>query len=75
MVDITGGTYKIVEDYSWDKLHYLKVDGTVSCNSFALYDSDVASVGEDGRLNLLSVKQKCVVRVIGESHNNANKNK
>lgn len=65
-VDIDGGTYRIEEEYSWEKLHSLVGEDGASCNSFALYDNDVASVGEDGRLNLLSVKQKCIVRTIGK---------
>lgn len=67
VVDVTGGTYRIDEACSWDKLHSLPYDTVASCNSFALYDSDVASVGEDGRLNLLCVKQKSIVRVIGKN--------
>lgn len=66
VVDIVGGTYRIDEDCVWDKIHHLKHDRVSSCNSFAVYESDVASVGEDGRMILLSVKQKCVVRTISK---------
>lgn len=67
LVDIAGGTYRVDEDCSWDKVHSLSHGCVASCNSFALNDSDIASVGEDGRLNLLCAKEKTVVRVIGKS--------
>lgn len=66
VVDIAGGTYRINEDSSWDKIHSLKDGSVASCNSFALYDSDIATVGEDGRLNLLCAKRRSLVRSLGK---------
>lgn len=74
VVDIAGGTYRIDEDSGWDKIHSLKNGCVASCNSFALYDSDIATVGEDGRLNLLCAKRRSVVRALGKCEGKGYKN-
>jgi len=37
-----------------------------SCTALSTFEQDVASVGEDGKLNLLTAAEKKPVRVIGK---------
>nr|CAD7403525.1 unnamed protein product [Timema cristinae] len=37
------------------------------CTGFACFDEDVASIGEDGRLALLNIRQKLPVKIIDEA--------
>ncbi|XP_017776661.1 PREDICTED: nucleoporin Nup43 [Nicrophorus vespilloides] len=46
----------------WDDAHQ-----GMPCTSFAVYDKDIATVGEDGRINLLSIMNKAPTRVIDDA--------
>lgn len=50
---------------TWDKLHYFKTKESSPCTSLACFEEDVATVGEDGRIALLTVTQNKPIRVIG----------
>lgn len=53
---------------SWDKLHYFKTGELCSCTGLACFEEDVATVGEDGKLVLLTITINKPVRVIGNSY-------
>lgn len=59
------GSYNILDEIVWNSLHNLSSDPS-SCTSFAVYDNDIVTVGEDGRINLLTAQKKNVVRTIGK---------
>lgn len=41
-----------------------------SCTALSTFEQDIASVGEDGKLNLLTATEKKPVRIIGKCCNN-----
>ncbi|XP_043268903.1 nucleoporin Nup43 isoform X2 [Venturia canescens] len=55
------------ENASWDSLHKFGALETASCTALATFKQDIASIGEDGRINLLTVNQKKPVRTIEEA--------
>lgn len=57
-------TYDFVREIEWDQIHGFKNCDAASCTSFALYENDIVSVGEDGRINLLAAQRKDVLRTI-----------
>lgn len=59
------GTVSIYDEISWNKLHKFKNNDISPCTSFAIYDNDIVSVGEDGYINLLTALKRSVVRTIG----------
>lgn len=61
------GTTDISEDVSWKNIHKFKNDETSSCTSFAVYDRDIASIGEDGSIHLLTALRKQIVRKIPDA--------
>lgn len=63
-VDISG-SYKILDEIVWNRIHNFSTDSS-SCTSFAVYDNDIVTVGEDGRINLLTAQRKNIVRTIGK---------
>lgn len=50
---------------TWENLHYFKTKEPSSCTALACFEEDVASVGEDGRIALLTVTQTKPVGIIG----------
>lgn len=40
-----------------------------TCSGLALFEDDIATIGEDGRINLLSAKQEGSVRIYGMLYN------
>jgi len=57
--DSTGWCFQ--EIGKWDKLHSLKSQNG-SCNSVACNSENIASVGEDGKINLSNLKRKEPIR-------------
>ncbi|CAH0558752.1 unnamed protein product [Brassicogethes aeneus] len=55
------------DEITWDHLHYFNNKECSPCNSFALYENDIVTVGEDGRINLLTAQSKLIVRRIDEA--------
>lgn len=55
----------ITVQHSWEKLHYYKTGEPCVCSDISCLDEDVASVGEDGRIVLLTANEPQPVRVIG----------
>lgn len=53
------------EGIMWKKLHYFQYDEPSPCTSLALYENDIVTVGEDGRINLLSAQSNIIIRRIG----------
>lgn len=57
--------YEITQEICWDKLHKFKNGDSAPCTDIGSFDGDIISVGEDGRIVLLSVGQKTPVQIIG----------
>lgn len=58
---------KLREVITWDTCHYFKTGERSSCTGIATFEEDVATIGEDGRINLLSLHSERLVRVIDEA--------
>ncbi|XP_046392764.1 nucleoporin Nup43 [Ischnura elegans] len=59
--------WSIIEELSWDKLHHFDHASPwekCSCTAFASYDEDIVTVGEDGRMVLLTAHQRKPVRIM-----------
>lgn len=56
----------LLEHQSWDRLHHIGDTGS-SCTCLAVnrVTGDVATAGEDGRINLLALDQATPVKTIG----------
>ncbi|XP_049827320.1 nucleoporin Nup43 [Schistocerca gregaria] len=52
---------------SWEKLHFLPYGTRCSCTSLSCFEEDIATVGEDGKLNLLTLRQQKPVHVVDEA--------
>ncbi|XP_020283292.1 nucleoporin Nup43 [Pseudomyrmex gracilis] len=52
------------EHMAWEFIHSFKTTDYASCTALSTFEQDIASVGEDGRLNLLTAAEKKPVRVI-----------
>lgn len=51
---------------SWRKIHYFENDEPSPCTAVAVYEqNEIATVGEDGVINLLSSQSQNIVRRIG----------
>lgn len=48
----------------WEGIHKFPNGETSSCTAFCSYDVDIASVGEDGSINLLNAQNQNVIRKI-----------
>lgn len=55
---------EIKEVISWDDIHFFRFGGKSPCTGLACFEEDIASVGEDGCLSLLTATQKKPVRRI-----------
>ncbi|XP_069668662.1 nucleoporin Nup43 isoform X2 [Periplaneta americana] len=49
---------------SWNSIHYFSFERSSPCTGLACFEEDIATVGEDGRLVLLTARQKRPVRRI-----------
>ncbi|KAB0796430.1 hypothetical protein PPYR_10491 [Photinus pyralis] len=61
------GDTQITQENRWEKIHKFKNNDNSSCTGFASYNNDIASVGEDGCINLLNVEHKNVIRSLNEA--------
>ncbi|XP_034952002.1 pre-mRNA-splicing factor ATP-dependent RNA helicase DHX15 isoform X2 [Chelonus insularis] len=52
---------------SWNNIHQFDTAENASCTALATFNQDIATVGEDGRINLLTAQQKKPVRVINDA--------
>lgn len=50
----------------WDKIHKFSNGDISSCTGLSVYEEDVATIGEDGCLNLLTSKRETIVRTFGK---------
>ncbi|XP_051176057.1 nucleoporin Nup43 [Leptopilina boulardi] len=55
---------KFKEHITWKNLHYYSTGENACCTGFSTFEQDIVSVGEDGRINLLTAHQKEIVRSI-----------
>lgn len=46
-------------------MHFYRTTDYASCTALSNFEQDIASVGEDGKLNLLTATEKKPVRIIG----------
>lgn len=51
----------------WEGIHVFKNGEESSCTSLAIYDNDIVTVGEDGRINLLNAKSSKVLRTVEDA--------
>lgn len=51
-------------------MYVFRTTDYASCTALSTFEQDIASVGEDGKLNLLTAAEKKPVRVIGKCCNN-----
>ena len=51
---------------TWEKLHYYKTKEPSPCTGLACFEEDIATIGEDGRIVLLTLVQTKPIRVIGK---------
>ncbi|KAF7276259.1 hypothetical protein GWI33_010728, partial [Rhynchophorus ferrugineus] len=49
---------------AWDNLHYFQNYDTSPCTALAVYENDLVTVGEDGKINILTSQSKNVIRTI-----------
>lgn len=61
-----NGSADLSELTSWEGLHYFKNGDASSCTGLACFEEDIATVGEDGRITLITVSQTKPVRTIGK---------
>lgn len=54
-------TIDLKNEITWSDIHYFKNGEKSSCTSVAVYDTDIATVGEDGCINLLNAQSVKVV--------------
>lgn len=74
VVSSSSGSVKLLQNTasdfkeitSWKNLHYFSTEEQSSCTAVACFEEDVATVGEDCRIALLTVTQTKPVRVIGK---------
>ncbi|KAK2575703.1 hypothetical protein KPH14_012093 [Odynerus spinipes] len=52
------------EHMAWEFIHSFKTSDHAPCTALSNFEQDIVSVGEDGRINLLTTSQKKPVRVI-----------
>ncbi|GJQ68893.1 hypothetical protein Trydic_g6087 [Trypoxylus dichotomus] len=61
------GCISMYDEIMWDKLHKFKNGDISPCTSFAVYDNDIVSIGEDGCIHLLTALKRNIVRTIDEA--------
>ncbi|XP_011301967.1 nucleoporin Nup43 [Fopius arisanus] len=49
---------------SWELIHRFSTGDSAACTALATFNQDIATVGEDGRINLLTAQEKKPVRTI-----------
>lgn len=54
-------------EITWRNIHSFKNGESSPCTALALYENDIATVGEDGCINLLTAQSQIVVRKIGRT--------
>lgn len=60
-----SGEPAIHNNTTWKDIHYFKNGDPSPCTALASHENDLVSVGEDGRINLLTAQSKNIVRSIG----------
>lgn len=50
-------------------IYFCRTTDYASCTALSTFEQDIASVGEDGKLNLLTAAEKKPVRIIGKHIN------
>nr|XP_018904040.1 PREDICTED: nucleoporin Nup43 [Bemisia tabaci] len=58
---------ELKEITAWKNIHYFQNGERSSCNGIACYENDAVTIGEDGRINVLSVSEAEPVRCIDEA--------
>ncbi|GLV31898.1 Nucleoporin 43kD [Carabus blaptoides fortunei] len=54
----------IKEQVNWKQIHKFKNSDPTSCTGLSTYDEDIVTIGEDGRINLLTSRRETLVRSI-----------
>ena len=66
MCDLCLSWQTLAQQKQWDKLHHHASIGCPCTGVVAKGDDTVVTVGEDGRISVLSIEQTTPVRVIGK---------
>lgn len=53
-------------NYIHNKRNFCSDSEQASCTSFSTFEQDIATVGEDGTINLLAAQDKKPIRIIGK---------
>ncbi|KAK4882408.1 hypothetical protein RN001_005727 [Aquatica leii] len=61
------GDVQITNEKLWSNIHKFKNQDPSLCTSFTVYENDVVTAGEDGRVNVLNLQNKDVLRTIEEA--------
>ncbi|KAJ9595957.1 hypothetical protein L9F63_012850 [Diploptera punctata] len=64
---VDSSTTTMKETVCWDNIHYFECGEKCPCTGLACFEEDIATVGEDGRLVLLTARQKRPLRCIEEA--------
>lgn len=65
VTDLGHEAVDMKEQVLWDKIHKFNNGYISSCTGLSVYEEDVATIGEDGCLNLLTSKRETIVRTFG----------
>lgn len=60
------GGFELEEISRFSNLHYFNKFESSPCTGLSVYDEDIVTVGEDGRINLLNARQSRPIQVIGK---------
>lgn len=65
VTDYGNEAVDIKEQVNWKQIHKFKNSDPTSCTGLSTYDEDIVTIGEDGRINLLTSRRETLVRTIG----------
>ncbi|KAG8245999.1 Nucleoporin Nup43 [Homalodisca vitripennis] len=58
---------RFITTSSWDNIHYFPTGEESSCTGLASFEEDVATIGEDGRINLLSTREEGITKIYDDA--------
>lgn len=61
-----SGEYSLQNYISWKDIHYFRDGEPSPCTALTSHGNDLVTVGEDGRINVLTAQSTNVVRSIGK---------
>lgn len=61
------GRENLTEEYCQKDAHHFENNVTAPCNALSTFEHNIASVGEDGRLNVLNINGNAIIRTINNA--------